>query len=344
MALLLRDTHVQELHNRAIVKMGDYKNAIREAYHQHGLGQAQSIPRENLWVQKKSRNIEPSNTIGHDVPEKPAGSLKVLACSLPELDTMGVVSYAAGFGRSPEMWHLLYSTREGRLTGVIQAHDVAWMKTGAVGALAAELLALRKETYRIGIFGSGRQAWTQVLGLASTVKIESIKVHSRTEAHRNAFAERIRKEMRLPVIPVATPEETVRDEDIVVTITTAKEPVLSGEWLKPGMHVNAIGAHYPDIREVDDETVRRSRIIVDIMAQALVEKGDLLIPLARGVINKDDLRAELGEVVCGSKPGRLSDSEITLFCSGGTAIEHIAAAHMVLEKARQNGFGVSIPD
>lgn len=343
MVLFLTENHVRQLHNRAIVKMGDYVNAIREAYHQHGIGQAQAIPRENLWVHKKAPDIGPLNTTEYYFPEKATGSLKVFACSLPGLDTMGVVSYSV-IGRSLQSWLLLYSTQDGRLAGVIQANDVAWMKTGAVGALAAQLLAVRKKNYKVGIFGSGRQAWTQVQGLASVAKIEDIKVYSRTEVNRNAFAERIRSELQIRAVPVNSPEETVQDVDIIVTITTSKKPILRGEWLRPGMHVNAMGAHYPDIREVDDETVRRSRIVVDIMAQALEEKGDLLIPMAKGVITKNDLHAELGEVVCGSKPGRLSDSEITLFCSGGTAIEHIAAGRMVLKRAGQSGLGVVISD
>ena len=131
----------------------------------------------------------------------------------------------------------------------------------------------------------------------------------------------------------------VEDADIVVTVTTSKTPVLEGAWLAPGTHCNLVGMHYPDTREADTETIRRSRVIVDDLDQAWGEKGEIMMPLAAGEISRDHIAGNIGSVIAGKIPGRRSASEITVFCSGGSALEYVGACSMLHAKALAAGLG-----
>lgn len=340
---ILTNKDVEELHKRNVLTIKDYVQVVEDAYRQQGLGKAQILPRENFWIPAAEGVRVERREGGHYRPAGTSGSLKVLACTLPLAEVMGTLSYSGSFPGVPaRMWLLLYSTSDANLFAFIEANYLIWMATGATAAVAAKYLASRKLHCDVGIIGAGRQAWTQLLGLSSVLHLKRAKVYSRSAEKRQDFVRRIQGLVPAEVTAADSARETIEGADVVVTVTTAREPVFAGEWLEGGTHVNAIGAHYPEIREVDDETVRRSAIIVDLRAQALKEKGDLLIPMQKRIIGLQDIRAELGEVVCGKKSGRVSDKEITLFCSGGTAIEYVAAGRLILDRAKDSKLGVEI--
>jgi ornithine cyclodeaminase/alanine dehydrogenase-like protein (mu-crystallin family) len=170
--------------------------------------------------------------------------------------------------------------------------------------------------------------------------IRSLRVHSPTRDNREAFARWAREALPgLDARAVNTAEEAVRGADIIVTITNSRQPVLKAEWIAPGTHCNVVGAHYPDAREIDTETVKRGRVIVDDLDQAFNEKGEILIPLAAGAITRDHVRGCVGDVLAGRVPGRTGADEITLFLSGGTSLEYMGASAMLQRKARAAGIG-----
>jgi ornithine cyclodeaminase/alanine dehydrogenase-like protein (mu-crystallin family) len=143
-------------------------------------------------------------------------------------------------------------------------------------------------------------------------------------------------------IQAHTSEEAVRNSDIVITSSSSKEPVLKSEWLDEGTHINAIGSHTPNAREIDATTIKRAKIIVDTREAALKEAGDIMTPIAQGIITPEHIFAELGEIVTGKKQGRVNDDEITLFKSQGLAIQDVSTAWRIYELATKKGIGKSI--
>jgi ornithine cyclodeaminase/alanine dehydrogenase-like protein (mu-crystallin family) len=190
------------------------------------------------------------------------------------------------------------------------------MRTAAASAGATRVLA-RAEASTLGILGAGVQARSHVEALSLVRSFRDIRLYSPHRAAQVAA--------ELGARAVASAEEAVRGADVVVVATTSKTPVLRGEWLAPGAHVNAVGATRPDWRELDDETLRRSRVFVDSRVAALQESGDVMAAAAGGAVV-----SELGEVLGNVRPGRKTEDEITLFKSVGVAVEDLAAARLVL--------------
>jgi ornithine cyclodeaminase/alanine dehydrogenase-like protein (mu-crystallin family) len=156
------------------------------------------------------------------------------------------------------------------------------------------------------------------------------------------FCEEIHKKTGIEAIPVNKPEEAVSGSDIIITATTSKNPVFKGEWLEKGVHINAIGSHTPETRELDETTIKKSKIIVDSKEATLKEAGDLIIPIKKGIISSNAIYAELGELIAGKKLGRESKDEITVFKSVGLAIQDISTAKLVYEKAVKENIGKTI--
>lgn len=211
---------------------------------------------------------------------------------------------------------LLFRPETGEPIAVMDGRLITEMRTAAVSAAATDLLA-RRDTPVLAILGSGVQAGSHLEALRLVREFDEVRVWSPRNA--GAFAE------KHGINAAASAEEAVRGADVVVVATGAMSPVLFGEWISPGAHINAIGANRPTWRELDDEILRISKIYVESRAAAAVESGDLR---AGGKIF-----AEIGEVVAGNSRGRDSDNEITLFKSLGCAVEDIAAANLVYKKA-----------
>jgi alanine dehydrogenase len=218
------------------------------------------------------------------------------------------------------------------------------LRTGAASGAATDLLA-RKEARVLVLFGAGSQGRTQLEAVCTVRPIERVWVVD-ADAHRaSVFVEAMRARgtpvpTDIRVAPSA--EEAVRQADIICTATTSSRPVFDGRALRSGTHINAVGAYTPQMQEVDSETVRRAKVVIDSRQASLAEAGDLLIPLSQGVITEKHIHAEIGEIVAGLKPGRVSDEEITYFKSVGVAVQDIAAARRVLERAIEQGLGTEV--
>jgi alanine dehydrogenase len=236
---------------------------------------------------------------------------------------------------------LLFSAESGDLLAQIEADYVGQMRTGAASGVATRLLA-RADAKSVGIIGTGLQARTQLEAISLVRKIESVRAFSRDANRREKFAADMTAKFGIHVTAVSAAEQAVREMDIVVTSTTSTNPVVEGRWLKPGTHLNAIGANFPQKHELDAEAIRRCDIIVaDSRAQSKIESGDLI------QMYGDDQRRwtnviEFAEIVSGKTPGRTNENQITLFKSNGIATEDIVVAGRIYELAKERGMGKQI--
>jgi alanine dehydrogenase len=236
---------------------------------------------------------------------------------------------------------LLFSAESGDLLAQIEADYVGQMRTGAASGVATRLLA-RADAKSVGIIGTGLQARTQLEAISLVRKIESVRAFSRDASRREKFAADMTAKLKIPVTAVSSSEQAVRDMDVIVTSTTSTNPVVEGRWLKPGTHLNAIGANFPQKHELDAEAIRRCDIIVaDSRAQSKIESGDLI------QMYGDDQRRwtnviEFAEIVSGKTPGRTNENQITLFKSNGIATEDIVVAGRIYELAKERGMGKQI--
>ena len=233
---------------------------------------------------------------------------------------------------------LYFDDTHGRLLAIIDASSVTAIRTAAVSGLATRLLA-RPDATDLAILGSGTQAMTHLDAMRCVRDIRSVRVWSRSADSGGRFAQQAQARLGVTVTVVASAEAAVRDAHIVCTTTASREPVLRGEWLAPGTHINAVGASLASARELDSDAVVRSRLYVDRRESAMAEAGDFLIPREEGVVASDHIVGELGDVVLGRVPGRAASSDITLFKSLGLAIEDIAAAKFIYERASASGTG-----
>lgn len=236
---------------------------------------------------------------------------------------------------------VLYSSTTGQMLAMIEADRMGQLRTGAASGLATRYMATESAS-AVGLFGSGYQAETQLEAVCAVRKIKHAFVYSRSQDKRDRFASLMSERLDIEVKPTDNPEEAA-GADIVITATTAREPVLKGEWLKVGCHINAAGANSLARRELDDEAVKRAAIVAaDSREQALREAADLISPLERGWLTLESVR-ELREVVTGARPGRTSGDQITLFKSLGIGLEDLAAGALVYRKAIEQGVGTNVP-
>lgn len=233
---------------------------------------------------------------------------------------------------------LLFDTEQGLLRAIVDGTAVTAIRTAAVSAVATKLLA-RPDAADLAIIGAGTQARTHLEAMLSVRPIRRVRVFSLPVEGARQFATRESERHGIEVEVMATARKAMAGADIVCTVTTAKEPVVKGEWIAPGAHINAVGAFTPTTRELDTAAVVRSRLYVDRRESTLREAGEFLIPKGEGVIGDDHIVGELGEVLLGKAAGRMSSDEITLFKSLGIAIEDLAAAHYILAKAREKSVG-----
>lgn len=229
----------------------------------------------------------------------------------------------------------LFDGETGEVRVLMNASAITAIRTAAVSAVATRLLA-RKDARVLGILGAGVQARSHLEALPLVRNFDTVRIFSRTLDHAQALAAQVGAEA------VDTAEEAVRDADVVVTATSSAEPVLAREWLKPGAHLNAIGGRPPQMTELDTATIADSAFYVDRRESAEAEAGDYRAAVESGAIGPDHIRAELGELVIGVKPGRSSEEEITVFRSLGLAVEDLAAAEYVLRRARATGVGTEV--
>ncbi len=233
---------------------------------------------------------------------------------------------------------LLAAAGTGEPLAALNASAVTEIRTAAVSAVATDALA-RRDADTVAIIGTGVQARSHVLALAATRTLAGIRVAGREPGRAAAFASRMRAETSVPICPCESVREAVEGAGIIVTATSSAHPVLDRAWIEPGAHVNAVGACQPAARELDSATMAGAALFADSRESVAAESGDYLIALAEGTIGPGHLRAELGEVLAAAAAGRRSDEEITVFESLGLAVEDLAAAALVYQKASADGAG-----
>ncbi len=224
---------------------------------------------------------------------------------------------------------------------LIEGSSLTAIRTGAASGVATDALA-RLDARTVAIFGSGVQARRQLEAVCTVRPIERVWVYSLAGAE--AFAAEMAGRGPVPsdIVVVAGPRAALAGADIVCAATTARTPVFDGRDLKPGTHVNGIGAFTPEMQEIDAETVRRARVVIDSRTAALAEAGDLIIPLRAGAVTLDHISDEIGEVLAGQRPGRTNAAQITFFKSVGVAVQDAAAAGLVVRNGAALGLGTVV--
>jgi alanine dehydrogenase len=218
---------------------------------------------------------------------------------------------------------------------VMDATDTTAFRTGATAAIASKYLA-RQESHTLGIIGAGRQAYTQILAHAEIFNLNEINVFD----HSLTTAEKLVQSFPDYCLKICTPEE-VTASDIVCTVTPSREPILKKAWIRPGTHINAIGADAAGKEELEPAILKEAMVVVDDIRQATAA-GEINVPISRGLFTVDDVYADLGEIITGRKSGRTDPESVTVFDSTGVAVEDAAIAKLVYQKARQVGIYTSV--
>ena len=314
MTLFLTEGEVEDL-----LDMRSALDAVEEILRQHAEGRATNRARRRVAL--------------------PGSGLNVMFAGAPEIEALGLKAYTVARAGA-RFYTMLFDPETGELLSVMQSDKLGQVRTGAASGIATKHLA-REDASSLGIYGAGWQAEAQLEAIASVKKLDRVIVHSRTVESRKAFAEKMGERLGLEVETTHAPEEPAA-QDIVVTVTSSKEPVLRGEWLKPGAHVNAAGSNFLFKTEIDRDVVKRSSLVtIDSREELGLEAGNLLQGIETGTVLPEAIR-ELGQVVTGQIKGRQNPEDITLFASQGLALEDLAAARLVYDRALEQGVGREI--
>jgi len=262
----------------------------------------------------------------HRGGESPAYALKEIVVT-PDNPTRGLDAHQGAV--------LLHDGETGQLVAVLNASPVTEIRTAAVSAVATRALA-RADARRVAILGAGVQARAHAHAMRAVLDDPEIRIWARNLD----AAEQLAIEVEAVVSP--SPDAALFGAEVVCTTTSAREPVVEHRWLASGAHVNAVGSSIPKARELETETVAASSLFVDRRESTLNESGDYLMAQAEGAIGPDHIKAELGEVLVGTHPGREHEDELTLFKSLGIAVEDLAAAELVVRRAREQSVGSEV--
>jgi len=274
------------------------------------------------------------------LPGEHAGALAAMPAYLDDPRSLGVkaISVFPGNEGTPHDSHqgavLFFDPDHGALVAIMDAGAITAVRTAAVSAVATRLLA-RPDASDLAMLGAGVQAHSHLEAMRAVRPLRRVRVWSRTPARAAEFARQYNGS-GLTVTAVPTAREAVEEADLVCTVTSAREPVLEGDWLAAGAHLNVVGASVAAAREVDTTAVLRSACFVDRRESAVREAGDLVIPMREGAVAESHIRAELGEILEGTGEGRRTPEEITLFKSVGLAVEDLGAADIVYRRARED--------
>ena len=318
MALFLNEQEVVNL-----LPMDECIGALERVFGNAGSGRVENKPRSRIAM--------------------PGGFFHFMAAADSGQNVFGYKAYTSF--RSPaaaKMMVMLYDYETGALLSCMEGGRLGQIRTGAASGVATKYMA-RADAATVAVLGSGFQAHTQLEAVCQVREVRQARVFSRREERREEFARRSSERLGIEIAAADSAQECLDGADIIIVITSSREPVLLGEWLGPGVHVNAAGGNHWMRRELDEEAVLRSDlIVVDDLEQAKIECGDLIWPEGRGMFNWSTVR-ELREVVSRQASGRPSDQSVTLFESMGVALEDIAAAELVYRKAMEQGVGQELP-
>lgn len=314
MAIFLTEDDVQQL-----LPITDAIDAVEKGFKEQGNGTAFNLHRSRVQAGK----------VGITMMVAALGSRKVAGFK------------CMGIGGSMV---LLYGGEKNQLLAVLEARSLGQIRTGAASALASRYMAPENAS-SVGIIGTGHQAETQLEGTCAVRPITRALAYSRTPEHLASFCTRMSRILDIEVSPATSAQEAVQNSDIVIAITNVRtlDPVLLGKWVRPGQHLVAAGANTINRRELDDEAVARcSLIVTDARDQAKLECADLAIPIEKGIWDWDNVW-ELGQIVTGQVEGRTSSDDITLYESQGIALEDVAVADFLFQKALIKGIGTELP-
>jgi ornithine cyclodeaminase/alanine dehydrogenase-like protein (mu-crystallin family) len=233
---------------------------------------------------------------------------------------------------------LLFEVEHGQPVALLEAAEITAIRTAAVSGLATRLLA-RPDASSLTILGAGEQASSHLAAMLAVRRLRRIRVWGRDPDKAAAFAQAEGAKHGVTIEVAPTVQDAVAQAEIICTVTKAREPILFGEWIEPGTHLNVVGSSVATTAEIDIPAVVKSRFFVDYRSSTITEGGDYLRALRAGAITAEHILAEIGEVANGSKPGRISPDDVTLYKSLGIAPQDLASAHYVLQKARQRGMG-----
>jgi ornithine cyclodeaminase/alanine dehydrogenase-like protein (mu-crystallin family) len=321
MALLLLDKDVRQL-----LTMDAALAAVEDAFLSLARGDAVNVPRQ--------RGVLPEAT------------LNVLAAVSRKLDAAVLKSYPVirkdvTVGSSLTL--LLYRISTGRLDAIMEASSLGRIRTGAASGVAARYMA-RPDSKVMTLFGSGFQAQTQVEALARVLpSLERINVVSRSAENARRFCASVKASLDVEAVHAQNIDQALGEADVITTATGTHQPLFDGDRLRPGVHISAVGSNYAEKRELDSVAIQRSsRIVVDDIAVAKIESGDLIAAANEIDLDWNSIRP-LSDIVGGLAPGRVAPDEITLFESQGIGLEDLAVACHVLSRARESGCGIEVP-
>lgn len=311
----------------AVLIMDEAASAVENAFLDHGLGRTQMPPKSYLYYPKYG------------------GDLRAMPAYLEGLDLAGVkivnVHTRNAERGLPTVMALLVlnSPQTGAPIAVMGATYLTSMRTGAAGAIAARRLA-RQDSGVVGLVGAGVQARTQLLGLSRNFRIERVNVADVSIERCRALERDCRAFLDCDYY-LTTDVQEACDCDILATATPARSPVVKDAWIRPGTHINAIGADAKGKQELETILTKRAKVVVDDLAQA-VHSGEVNVPISEGRLSPDEIYAQLGEIISGKLPGRTSEEEVTIFDSTGLAIQDIAVGSVVYRKAHASGLGTRL--
>jgi ornithine cyclodeaminase len=325
----LRVLNAQQV--RAALPMPDAIRAMKDAFRQFSAGQAEVPLRSRL-----------------EIPESGGVSL-FMPAYLHGTHELAVKAVSV-FPRNAELGQptihavvLVFHWQTGAPAALLEGATLTALRTGAASGAATDLLS-RPDSAVLAVFGSGAQARTQVEAVCCTRPVGEVRIFSidRDGAERMMDEMQGRLDSPARLLLAGSPAQAVAGADIICTATTSSTPVFPDAALSAGTHINAIGAFTPEMQEIDPATVARARLFVDSRKAALAEAGDLILPMRAGLISEAAIEAELGELVAGSRTGRLTREEITLFKSVGLAVQDAVAAGVIVRRAEEEGLGTVI--
>ncbi len=320
------------LNRKEVESLLDMKGSLKvveEAFRQHGLKRVQMPPKLYLYFRNHNGDLR---TMPGYIEEQDIAGVKIVNVH-PDNPKKGLPTVMALV--------ILNSTESGAPLAVMDGTYLTDMRTGAAGGIAAKYLA-RKKSRTVGFVGTGNQAKSQLLAINEIIDLHEIKATSASEKQTLAFKD----DMELKIECEITPKKTIKevcDCDILVTTTPSREPIVMNDWISEGTHINAIGADAPGKEELDPRILKRAKVIVDDIPQAS-HSGEVNMPISKGLFSVKDIFGELGEVISGKKNVRTNDSDITVFETTGLAIQDVATANLVYQKALKAKMGIKLQE
>lgn len=310
-----------------LIDINNVLPVVEEAFREHGLGKVQMPPK--MYLDFKKHN----------------GDLRIMPAFLEDPDIAGV-KVVNVHPDNPELGlptvmalMILNSTETGAPLSVMDGTTLTDMRTGAAGGVAAKYLS-RKDSNVVGMIGLGRQARTQLRALMVVRDIRQVKIFDRAVNSVDVFFKEMSKETGIEIIKEPNAHE-VCDCDILVTTTPVRSPIVKSEWIKEGTHINAIGADAAGKEELDPMILKNAKVVVDAISQAS-HSGEVNVPIRQHIFSIKEIYAELGQIVSGQKPGRKSESEITVFDSTGLAIQDVVTANLAYKLALERKVGIEL--